>query len=134
MGLGYRLERLSTPTQTPELGDDSAKDSPATGGAVLSFGCTTLQKIDQPCLCGRDTHYLLSSDCGKPTSPTERQEMNTYEITVRFTTDRQLTEEEKGTLQMQVIAQVEEPANEEGDDVTYSTAEIYISDIDEVNN
>ena len=55
--------------------------------------------------------------------------MFTYEITVRFTTDRELTEEEKGTLQLQVIAQVEEPVNEEGDDVTYSTAEIYISDI-----
>ena len=55
--------------------------------------------------------------------------MNTYEITVRFTTDRQLTEEEKGTLQLQLIAQVEEPVNEEGDDVTYSTAEIFISDI-----
>ena len=56
----------------------------------------------------------------------------TYDLTVRFTTDRELTEEEKGTLQLQVIAQVEEPVTAEGDDVTYSTAEIYISDIDEV--
>jgi hypothetical protein len=55
--------------------------------------------------------------------------MFTYEITVRFTTDRELTEEEKGTLQLQVIAQVQEPVDAEGDDVTYSTAEIYISDI-----
>jgi hypothetical protein len=55
--------------------------------------------------------------------------MKTYEITVRFTTDRELTEEEKGHLQLQVIAQVEEPVDAEGDDVTYSTAEIYISDI-----
>jgi hypothetical protein len=58
--------------------------------------------------------------------------MKTYEITVRFTTDRELTEEEKGTLQLQVIAQVEEPVNAEGDDVNYSTGKIYISDIKKV--
>jgi hypothetical protein len=58
--------------------------------------------------------------------------MKTYEITVRFTTDRELTEEEKGHLQLQVIAQVEEPVNAEGDDVNYSTGKIYISDIKKV--
>jgi hypothetical protein len=55
----------------------------------------------------------------------------TYDLTVRFTTDRELTEEEKGTLQLQVIAQVEEPVTAEGDDVSYSV-DFYGSDIDEV--
>jgi hypothetical protein len=62
----------------------------------------------------------------------EGKTMKTYEITVRFTTDRELTEEEKGHLQLQVIAQVEEPVNAEGDDVNYSTGKIYISDIKKV--
>jgi hypothetical protein len=55
----------------------------------------------------------------------------TYDLTVRFTTDRELTEEEKGTLQLQVIAQVEEPVTAEGDDVSYCV-NFYGSDIDEV--
>jgi hypothetical protein len=55
----------------------------------------------------------------------------TYDLAVRFTTDRELTEEEKGTLQMQVIAQIEEPVTAEGEDVSYSV-EFYGSDIDEV--
>jgi hypothetical protein len=55
----------------------------------------------------------------------------TYDLTVRFTTDRELTEDEKGFLQHQVIAQIEEPVTAEGEDVTYTT-EFYGSDIDEV--
>ena len=63
----------------------------------------------------------------------KKDQIRIYEITVKFTTDRELTEEEKGHLQLQVIAQVEEPVTAEGDDVTYSTAEIYISDIKKGN-
>jgi hypothetical protein len=47
--------------------------------------------------------------------------MNTYSINLVFTTDRPLTEEELDTLRMQVIAQIEEPVNAEGDDVDYTT-------------
>jgi hypothetical protein len=61
-----------------------------------------------------------------------KETIRTYDLCVRFTTDRELTEDEKGTLQHQVIAQIEEPVTADGDDVTYSTAEIFISDIDKV--
>jgi hypothetical protein len=52
-----------------------------------------------------------------------------YVLAVSFYTDRELTEEEAGALQLQVIAQIEEPVTLEGDDVEYST-ELYGSDID----
>jgi hypothetical protein len=55
----------------------------------------------------------------------------TYDLCVRFSTNRELTEDEKGFLQHQVIAQVEEPVTLEGEDVTYTT-NFYGSDIDEV--
>lgn len=55
----------------------------------------------------------------------------TYDLSVRFITDRELTEDEKGTLQHQVIAQIDEPVTADGKDVSYSV-EFYGSDIDEV--
>ena len=61
----------------------------------------------------------------------EMDKIKTYDLTVRFTTDRELTEDEKGTLQHQVIAQIEEPVTADGEDVTFTT-EFYGSDIDEV--
>jgi len=57
----------------------------------------------------------------------------TYDLSVRFSTNRELTEDEKGFLQHQVIAQIEEPVTLEGEDVTYVTT-FYGSDIDEVKN
>ena len=54
-----------------------------------------------------------------------------YSLGVDFYTDRELTEEELGALQLQVIAQIEEPVTLEGEDVDYST-ELYGSDIDRV--
>ena len=59
--------------------------------------------------------------------------MKTYEITVKFTTDRELTDAEKEALQTQIVVQVEEPTTHEGDDVTYSTAEIFIGEVKETN-
>jgi hypothetical protein len=59
--------------------------------------------------------------------------MKTYEITVRFTTDRQLTETEQEALQTQIVVQVEEPVLLNGENVTYTTAEIYIEDVKETN-
>ena len=52
-----------------------------------------------------------------------------YVLAVSFYTDRELTEEEAGALQLQVIAQIEEPVTLEGEDVDYSV-EFYGSDID----
>ncbi len=52
-----------------------------------------------------------------------------YVLAVGFYTDRELTEEELGALQLQVIAQIEEPVTLDGDDVDYRT-ELYGSDID----
>jgi hypothetical protein len=52
-----------------------------------------------------------------------------YILSVGFYTDRELTEEEAGALQLQVIAQIEEPVTLEGEDVEYSV-EFYGSDID----
>lgn len=54
-----------------------------------------------------------------------------YVLAVSFYTDRELTEEEAGALQLQVIAQIEEPVTLEGEDVDYKT-ELYGSDIDRV--
>ncbi len=52
-----------------------------------------------------------------------------YVLAVGFYTDRELTEEELGALQLQVIAQIDEPVTLDGDDVDYRT-ELYGSDID----
>lgn len=52
----------------------------------------------------------------------------TYDLSIRFSTDRELTEEELGALQLQTIAQVEEPVDLDGADVDYSV-EFYGSDI-----
>jgi hypothetical protein len=47
--------------------------------------------------------------------------MNTYSINLVFTTDRALTEEELDLLRYQVIVQIEEPVDANGDDVDYVT-------------
>lgn len=52
-----------------------------------------------------------------------------YALAVSFYTDRELTEEELGALQLQVIAQIDEPVTLDGDDVDYRT-EFYGSDVD----
>jgi hypothetical protein len=54
-----------------------------------------------------------------------------YSLEVGFYTDRELTEEELGALQLQVIAQIDEPVTLDGDDVDYKV-ELYGSDIDRV--
>ena len=56
-----------------------------------------------------------------------------YVLAVSFYTDRELTEEELGALQLQVIAQIDEPVTLDGDDVDYRT-ELYGSDIDRVED
>jgi hypothetical protein len=56
-----------------------------------------------------------------------------YELAVGFYTDRELTEEEVGALQLQVIAQIDEPVTLDGDDVDY-IVELYGSDIDRVED
>jgi hypothetical protein len=55
----------------------------------------------------------------------------TYDLAIRFSTDRELTEDELGALQLQTIAQVEEPVDGNGDEVEYST-EFYGASIDRV--
>lgn len=52
-----------------------------------------------------------------------------YALAVSFYTDRELTEEELGALQLQVIAQIDEPVTLDGEDVDYRT-ELYGSDVD----
>jgi hypothetical protein len=47
--------------------------------------------------------------------------MNIYSINLVFTADRALSEQELETLRMQVIAQIEEPVDSNGDDVDYVT-------------
>ena len=47
--------------------------------------------------------------------------MNTYSINLVFTTDRPLTEEELDLLRHQVIVQIDEPVDQEGNDVDYTT-------------
>ena len=57
--------------------------------------------------------------------------MNTYDLNIRFTTDRELTEEEINALQLQTIAQIEEPVDTEGSEVTYTT-KLQHSELDEI--
>jgi hypothetical protein len=47
--------------------------------------------------------------------------MNIYSINLVFTTDRPLSEIELDTLRTQVLVQVEEPVDLDGNDVDYST-------------
>ena len=47
--------------------------------------------------------------------------MNIYSINIVFTTDRQLDESELDVLRSNVLVQIEEPADLNGDDVDYST-------------
>ena len=47
--------------------------------------------------------------------------MSRYSLTIDFYTDRELNEDELGALQLQLIAQIEEPVTGEGDDVEYTT-------------
>jgi hypothetical protein len=47
--------------------------------------------------------------------------MNIYSINLVFTTDRPLSEIELDTLRTQVLVQVEEPVDLDGNDVEYST-------------
>jgi hypothetical protein len=47
--------------------------------------------------------------------------MNIYSINLVFTTDRPLTDSELDQLRHQVIVQIEEPVDEYGDDVDFTT-------------
>jgi hypothetical protein len=47
--------------------------------------------------------------------------MNIYSINLVFTTDRPLSEIELDTLRTQVLVQIEEPVDLDGNDVDYST-------------
>ena len=47
--------------------------------------------------------------------------MNIYSINLVFTTDRALSDEELDTLRTQVIVQIEEPVDLDGNDVDYTT-------------
>ena len=57
--------------------------------------------------------------------------MNTYDLNIRFKTDRELTEKEIDALQLQTIAQIEEPVDAEGSEVTYTT-KLQHSELDQV--
>jgi hypothetical protein len=50
--------------------------------------------------------------------------MNTYSIEVNFETDKPLTDFQLGLLYSQVLAQVEEPTDEEGNDATYEVLSV----------
>ena len=47
--------------------------------------------------------------------------MKSYQITVNFISSRALTQDEKELLLSQVMVQVDEPVNAEGEDVDYTT-------------
>jgi hypothetical protein len=47
--------------------------------------------------------------------------MNIYSINLVFSTDRALSEQELDLLRYQVIVQIEEPVDGNGDDVDYTT-------------
>lgn len=49
-------------------------------------------------------------------------------LSIQFETDRPLTEEETSLLILQLMAQIEEPVTDEGDDVEYTTSAIVIEE------
>jgi hypothetical protein len=82
------------------------------------------------CLCSaEETRVFNKVEMCLTCIKEETNKTTTYEITVRFTTNRELTETEKEALQSQIVVQVEEPVTTDGEDVTYSTGEIYIGEI-----
>jgi hypothetical protein len=46
---------------------------------------------------------------------------NNYTISISFSTDKELTDDEISMLVLQLVAQVEEPVTGEGDNVEYTT-------------
>jgi hypothetical protein len=50
--------------------------------------------------------------------------MNTYSIEVNFETDKPLTDFQLGLLYSQILAQVEEPTDEEGNNASYKVLSI----------
>jgi len=65
-----------------------------------------------------------------PARLAKEEAMPKYELSISFYTDRELTEDELGQLQHDCIAQIEEPTDGQGEDVTYATI-FDGSDIDE---
>jgi hypothetical protein len=59
--------------------------------------------------------------------------MNTYSIKITFTTNRPLTDDELGLLYSQVLAQVEEPTDEDGNNATYEVQSLTHSSLRESN-
>ena len=57
--------------------------------------------------------------------------MKSYKFTIQFTASRELTEDELGLLYSQVMAQIEEPTDEEGDNATYEIYSIAHSSLKE---
>ena len=58
--------------------------------------------------------------------------MKSYQITVNFISSRELTKDELGLLLSQVMVQVDEPVDEEGNDVDYTTLTLIDSTIKEI--
>jgi hypothetical protein len=50
--------------------------------------------------------------------------MNSYSIEVNFETDKPLTDFQLGLLYSQVLAQIEEPTDEEGNNASYEVLSI----------
>ncbi len=46
---------------------------------------------------------------------------NNYTVSISFSTDKELTDDEISMLVLQLVAQVEEPVTGEGDNVEYQT-------------
>lgn len=65
--------------------------------------------------------YLYLVDITYLDSSRGENTMNIYSINLVFTTDRAISEEELDTLRMQVIAQIEEPVDYDGNDVDFTT-------------
>jgi hypothetical protein len=58
---------------------------------------------------------------------------NNYTISISFSTDKELTDDEISMLVLQLVAQVEEPVTGEGDNVEYTTKIVSIKTEQEEN-
>jgi hypothetical protein len=67
----------------------------------------------------RQENHKRYGECQKEQD--KKKGNNIYTINLTFTTDRPLSDIEVETLKSQLIAQIEEPVTEDGDDVDYTT-------------
>jgi hypothetical protein len=90
------------------------------------------EETKEESLCGACGQYYEENQQGEDGYHSSKlcdanDEVFKYEGKIRFTTDKQLTERELQQLIFAIEVQIEEPADEEGNDVEFSTREVLVT-------